>query len=297
MSFLTSMAAARFLRGFGMPAPPARGRLQRGCIVRNMRFDIHGDRLEAVWYGPAPEQAPTADFSSRGLGLRGHVAGFPGTVVPGNRLRRSGLQPCGLRWIEPLCLASALRLSVLGSCDGTAGVDCPGPCPPMHSHRAFRRWVHRLESMPVPRRPCPCGGLSPRRPTFFCERLTVDSIREAVSRFEAGSLREGLARYHGPNTDCAFRGWSGVWLNPEFMQWNIEAYLPNIRVPVLVTQGESDQYGTPAQVAAIARGVGPSADPRLLSGLRSCPASGDSRSHVGYHVRICSTLFVRFKIR
>ena len=36
---------------------------------------------------------------------------------------------------------------------------------------------------------------------------------------------------------------------------NLEAYLPGVRVPCLVTQGHDDAYGTPAQVEAIARGV------------------------------------------
>jgi pimeloyl-ACP methyl ester carboxylesterase len=40
------------------------------------------------------------------------------------------------------------------------------------------------------------------------------------------------------------------------MQWNLEEFLPGIKVPMLAIQGEQDQYGTPAQLAAIAKQAG-----------------------------------------
>ena len=67
-------------------------------------------------------------------------------------------------------------------------------------------------------------------------------------------LKQRLARYHGENVDETFWGWNEVWLNPEFRTWNIEEYLPHIRVPVLLIQGKDDQYGTLAQVKAIEAG-------------------------------------------
>jgi pimeloyl-ACP methyl ester carboxylesterase len=45
-----------------------------------------------------------------------------------------------------------------------------------------------------------------------------------------------------------------VWLDPEFRSWNIEEYLPDIHMPVLVIQGEEDEYGTIRQIEAIERG-------------------------------------------
>jgi pimeloyl-ACP methyl ester carboxylesterase len=46
-----------------------------------------------------------------------------------------------------------------------------------------------------------------------------------------------------------------VWLAPEFRDWNIEDVLPGIACPVLLIQGEQDQYGTLEQVARIERGI------------------------------------------
>jgi pimeloyl-ACP methyl ester carboxylesterase len=56
--------------------------------------------------------------------------------------------------------------------------------------------------------------------------------------------------------DVAFWGWNGVWLNPEFRAWNIEELLPAIEVPVLILQGDQDEYGTWKQVEAIQRQAG-----------------------------------------
>ncbi|HEY5308113.1 MAG TPA: alpha/beta hydrolase, partial [Casimicrobiaceae bacterium] len=41
--------------------------------------------------------------------------------------------------------------------------------------------------------------------------------------------------------------------DPAFRAWNIEDCLPRIRCPLLAVQGEDDEYGTMAQVDAIAR--------------------------------------------
>jgi pimeloyl-ACP methyl ester carboxylesterase len=66
--------------------------------------------------------------------------------------------------------------------------------------------------------------------------------------------RARLARHHD-DVDGAFWGWNRAWLDPGFRSWNLEACLPRITAPVLVVQGERDEYGTAAQVDAIARQV------------------------------------------
>jgi pimeloyl-ACP methyl ester carboxylesterase len=89
----------------------------------------------------------------------------------------------------------------------------------------------------------------------FVEDITIKGIREAVRIFETTNLRERLRPYHGNNTESMFRGWADIWLAPEFRDWNIEAYLPAVKSPVLALQGINDEYGTPAQVDAIVRQV------------------------------------------
>jgi pimeloyl-ACP methyl ester carboxylesterase len=97
-------------------------------------------------------------------------------------------------------------------------------------------------------------GLVLLAPHVFVEDLSVASIAEAKVRFEATDFAEKLGRHH---RDAArtFWGWNNIWLHPDFRRWNIEEYLPRITCPVLVIQGQDDEYGTMAQVAAISTQV------------------------------------------
>jgi pimeloyl-ACP methyl ester carboxylesterase len=100
----------------------------------------------------------------------------------------------------------------------------------------------------------PPTGLVAIAPHVFVEDVSVASIAEARRAFEQTDLRERMARYHR-DPDATFRGWSDIWLEPAFRDWNIEDVLPGIACPVLVIQGARDQYGTLAQLDAIERGV------------------------------------------
>jgi pimeloyl-ACP methyl ester carboxylesterase len=91
-------------------------------------------------------------------------------------------------------------------------------------------------------------------PHVFVEDISVASIERTTAEYGETALRSRLARYH-VNVDLAFRGWSEVWLNPAFRQWNLEAYLPRITCPVFLIQGEQDQYGTLRQIDAIQQQV------------------------------------------
>ena len=62
-----------------------------------------------------------------------------------------------------------------------------------------------------------------------------------------------------------------MWLDLEFRSWNIEEYLPGISVPVLVIQGEQDEYGTLRQVEAIERGCGGPVESIILPGCGHSP--------------------------
>jgi pimeloyl-ACP methyl ester carboxylesterase len=104
----------------------------------------------------------------------------------------------------------------------------------------------------------------------FVEDITVRSIAEAKVAFETTNLAERMGRHH-KDPRAAFWGWNRIWLDPEFRAWNIEAYLPAIACPVLAIQGLDDEYGTPAQVEAIARGVGGPARTLLLPDCRHSP--------------------------
>jgi pimeloyl-ACP methyl ester carboxylesterase len=94
-------------------------------------------------------------------------------------------------------------------------------------------------------------GLILLAPHVFVEDLSVASIAAAKTSFEATKLPEKLARHHR-DAVATFWGWNNIWLRPDFRAWNIEEYLPRITCPILAIQGVDDQYGTMAQVHAIA---------------------------------------------
>lgn len=77
------------------------------------------------------------------------------------------------------------------------------------------------------------------------------------------------AYHHQPET--TFRGWADVWLNPDFRSWNIEEYLPAIDCPILLIQGEDDEYGTTEQLDAIEEGTAGPAQRLVVPGARHSP--------------------------
>ena len=88
-------------------------------------------------------------------------------------------------------------------------------------------------------------------PHVFVEDSAVESIAKTKAAFQTSDLGTKLARYHD-DAAGTFRGWNDIWLAPEFRAWNIESYLSAIDVPILLMQGRDDEYGTVAQLEAIA---------------------------------------------
>jgi len=102
----------------------------------------------------------------------------------------------------------------------------------------------------------PVSGVVLIAPHVFVEDVTVRSIARAVEAYEKRGLRERLARHHA-DVDGAFLGWSRIWLDPRFRTWSLGGEAGRLSLPCLLVQGENDEYGTLAQldaVASVARG-------------------------------------------
>ncbi|MCB1758658.1 MAG: alpha/beta hydrolase [Gammaproteobacteria bacterium] len=108
-------------------------------------------------------------------------------------------------------------------------------------------------------------------PHVFCEPISVQGIELAKQKYRQGELRRLLQRYHGSNVDNAFWGWNRAWLDPDFLEWNIENYLPEIRIPLLLIQGEDDEYGTLRQLQAIENRVDGPVEKLVLPGCGHSP--------------------------
>jgi pimeloyl-ACP methyl ester carboxylesterase len=93
-------------------------------------------------------------------------------------------------------------------------------------------------------------------PHVFVEAITVASIARATEAYETTDLKARLAKHHD-HVDDAFLGWSRIWLSPQFATWSLRTEVTNLKSPTLAIQGADDEYGTLAQLDALASAPGP----------------------------------------
>ena len=105
----------------------------------------------------------------------------------------------------------------------------------------------------------------------FVEGVTLAGIRQAVATWRSSDLPQRLARYHGDKTDALFSAWADCWQSEPFTSWNMEAALPGISCPALIIQGEGDEYGSKAQVDAIAAGLSGPISVMMVPGCNHIP--------------------------
>jgi len=212
---------------------------------------VGGARLEVRAIAPATPGRPTLVFLHEGLGCVSRWRDFPDVVAAATGCGALVYSRAGYGRSSPVEVPRPLSymhdegLAVLPRLLDAAGLSevvLVG-----HSDGASIALVHAGGADPGGR----VKGVAALAPHVFCEELSVRSIARVREAYEKGDLRARLQRHHGDNVDCAFWGWNRAWLDPGFMRWNIEEYLPRIGVPVLVVQGEDDEYGTEAQWRSI----------------------------------------------
>jgi pimeloyl-ACP methyl ester carboxylesterase len=113
-------------------------------------------------------------------------------------------------------------------------------------------------------------GLVLLAPHFFAEEFGIAEIARTSAAYAGGDLRAKLARWHR-DPDNAFKSWSGPWLDPEFRKWDIVEDLAYIRVPILIVQGDRDQYGTLRQVEIAKEECQCPVEAVILPGIRHIP--------------------------
>jgi pimeloyl-ACP methyl ester carboxylesterase len=221
-------------------------------------LEVGGARLEYRWIPPRGVGGPALVFLHEGLGCVSTWRDFPDEVAAATGLGALVYSRAGYGRSSPVPLPRPLRymhdegLEVLPRLLDAAALDSVVLVG--HSDGASIALVHAGGADEGGR----VRGVAALAPHVFCEELSVASIAKARVAYETGDLRARLARHHGENVDVAFWGWNRAWLDPDFMRWSIEEYLPRIRVPVLVVQGREDEYGTAAQHERIAaRCTGP----------------------------------------
>lgn len=91
-------------------------------------------------------------------------------------------------------------------------------------------------------------GIITEGPHIFVEDLTRKGVSDALEAFNTTDLKERLQKYHGDNTEDLMAAFTKIWLSEKYRPWTMEPSLPRIECPVLVIQGEEDEYGTMNQV-------------------------------------------------
>lgn len=99
-------------------------------------------------------------------------------------------------------------------------------------------------------------------PHVFVEAISQQSIARITETYETTDLRQRLSRHHD-HVDDAFLGWARIWLDPRFRTWSLGAEAARLSCPTLLIQGADDEYGTLAQLDAIAE-IAPGPVERLV---------------------------------
>jgi pimeloyl-ACP methyl ester carboxylesterase len=240
-----------------------------GIDPRLLRIALGEGALEAAWWGPPPEAAPSIVLLHEGLGCVAMWRDFPPLLVQAtgcgvfaySRFGYGQSDPAKLprpvsymhdeaRDVLPRVLdaAGVRRSVVLGHSDGAS-------IAAIYAATAPDARVH---------------GLILLAPHFFVEDLAIASIAAARAAYAGTDLRARLARYHA-DPDSAFRGWNDVWLDPAFREWRIDALLPRIRVPMLILQGADDEYGTAEQLRVAQRQASCAVEAMLIEGANHSP--------------------------
>ena len=240
-------------------------RIVETASVSRQRFDIQaaGRRLRAERIKLPDAAGPTLVFLHEGLGSIDQWKDFPAQLCLACGLPGLVYERWGFGNSEPLTGPRRLDYLHYEALDSLPAVlECCGITePPILIGHSDGGTIALLFAAAFPDRP---RAIITEASHVLVEAITLAGIRIARQLYETTDWPQQLARYHGPNTDAVFRGWCDTWLRPEFRDWNIVAELKRITCPALIIQGEDDEYGTPAQVEAIAANVSGPVETRLL---------------------------------
>ncbi|HLO79102.1 MAG TPA: alpha/beta hydrolase [Magnetospirillum sp.] len=227
---------------------------------------VDGVRLEARFLGPEPAQAPTLVFLHEGLGSAALWRDLPERVSAatgwgvlmysrhgyGASTRKphpwpqSYLHDEAVHWLPRVLDAAGIRRAVLvGHSDGGS----------IAAIAAGMGAVPQVE------------GVVLMAPHVIVEPTTLSGVNGAIAAYESGRLRDHLARYHD-HVDDAFWGWAKAWTEFGRSGFDVRPLLSGINVPVLVLQGDDDEYGSAAQYESIRAAVPSRTRVRVLEGCR-----------------------------
>jgi pimeloyl-ACP methyl ester carboxylesterase len=215
-----------------------------------MRLTVAGKKIEVAWWGQESTALPIV-MLHEGLGSISMWRGFPEALADHTGRRVMAYSRFGHGRSDRPSASHSVRfmhdearlLPAVLAAAGIAEAHLVG-----HSDGGSIALIFAAEH------PGQAASLLLEAPHVFVEDISIASIERRAADYRSTNLRQRLARHHR-RVDDAFHGWSDVWLDPEFRSWNLEGFLPAIACPVLLIQGEQDDFGTLRQLEAIERQV------------------------------------------
>lgn len=126
----------------------------------------------------------------------------------------------------------------------------------------------------------------------FAESQTAQEIARAREAFRDPDQFEKLRRWHGDKARWVLDAWTELWLQPRFMSWSLDSWLPGVLCPVLAIHGDRDEFGTFESAMRIARGV---SGPAQVEIVRDC-GHVPHREHRGEVLELVSHFLERLPV-
>jgi len=234
-----------------------------------------GRRLEYKWAGVARDGAPTLVFMHEGLGSVSLWKDFPADVAAATGCPALVYSRWGHGKSEPIPEPREVGYMHDEALDSLpellTKLEIRDPILVGHSDGASIALVYTGSEAERRGGPQPLA-LILEAPHVFVEEISVTSIAQIGEEYRSlgSEMPEKLRRHHA-DPDGLFRRWNDIWLHPDFLHWNIEQYLSHVRCPILVIQGEDDEYGSRRQVDAIAEQAAGPVEVLMLPECRHSP--------------------------
>lgn len=89
-----------------------------------------------------------------------------------------------------------------------------------------------------------CSAIVTESAQMFAEKKTLDSIAAARIAYDNAERLARLSRYHGEKAGWVLHAWTDTWLSAPFQSWSVRQELAQLRSPLLVLHGDSDEFGS-----------------------------------------------------
>jgi pimeloyl-ACP methyl ester carboxylesterase len=232
-------------------------------------LNLPPQRLEYRMIGPPPDAAPTLILLHQGLGCVEMWGDFPDRLQAVTGLGVFAYSRMGYGQSSPALLPRALDfmhveakrtlprvLDAIGFRDGILVGHSDGAS--IAAIYAGSVQDHRVQ------------GLALMAPHFIVEDCTMNAIRTVRHAFDTTDLRERLGRWHA-DARATVHGWSDVWLHNDVSAWDLREDLAYVRVPILIVQGEQDDFGSVRQIEIAQEECYCPVEAKLLPGTKHVP--------------------------